>query len=265
MSDDSRKRLNYDEIAARFNQRYAISPPGRRIHALLKLVEDSHARCVLEVGCGTGYWLEVLSGSGAEIYGLDYSLGMLRQAKYRRTLMHLTRGNATQLPYRTCSFDLLYCVDALHHFQRPAEFIREAWRILRPGGVLALSGSDPHQEQEIWYVYDYFAGTREYDLQRFPSRETTMAWIGESGFQDIRIEVLERIENNYIGNQVWEDPYLNKTACSQLALLDGYAYQVGLNRIREAIEHAEKRNKDIAFRLVLPIHLITARKPTQVG
>ena len=137
---------------------------------------------ILEVGCGTGKWLADLSAStlyakASRVFGLDLSMGMLRQAHRREPPLRLTRGRAEQLPFPAATFDLVYCVNAIHHFDRPRAFISEACRLLRPGGRLAVIGMDPHGRRESWYVYRYFEGVYETDLRRFPSWADVAGWM----------------------------------------------------------------------------------------
>ena len=130
--------------------------------ALQSLARELDAKRILEVGCGTGHWLSILQ-STAQVYGLDLSLGMLRQASTQK-LRRLACGQAIQLPFPDQAFDLVFCVNAIHHFGQPRVFISEARRLLRPGGALAVVGLDPHGDRDSWYVYHYFEGTYETDL-----------------------------------------------------------------------------------------------------
>ena len=128
--------LNYDQIAPEYNQRYPSQKPSQRGVALLNLATQIKARTVLEVGSGTGFWLNLLHQATPELYGLDFTAGMLAQARQQPAPLRLTRGTALQLPYQTNTFDLVYCVDAIHHFVDHHAFIREALRVLKPGGRL---------------------------------------------------------------------------------------------------------------------------------
>ncbi len=61
-------------------------------------------------------------------------------------------------PIPDASFHLVFCVNALHHFDQPRSFITEARRLLAPGGTLVIIGMDPHAGRDEWYVYQYFYG-----------------------------------------------------------------------------------------------------------
>src|SRR5262245_30818182 len=103
--------LNYDAIASDYNQRYPSTQQWERGKALLQLARRQKADSILEVGSGTGYWLNLLGQVTPSVFGADFSMGMLLQSKAGGMPLKLTRATALQLPYQDGSFDLLYCVD----------------------------------------------------------------------------------------------------------------------------------------------------------
>jgi len=252
-------RVNYDQLAPTYNLRYMTDKVDGIAIALQSLARELDAKRILEVGCGTGHWLSILQ-STTQVYGLDLSLGMLRLASTQK-LRGLACGQAIQLPFPDQAFDLVFCVNAIHHFGQPRVFISEARRLLRPGGALAVVGLDPHGHRDSWYVYHYFAGTYETDLSRFPSWETILDWITATGFDRVGQRLAERITNLYAGRQVLDDPFLKKESCSQLALLTDEAYVAGLNRIKAAIEESEAGGETLVFPNDLMLALLTGRVP----
>ena len=90
----------------------------------------------LELGCGTGVFLERVAGSAARIHGVDLSDDLLAQSRHKVARLPnvlLTRGNAEALPFASGSFDLVYGSSVLHHLHVDAA-LAEAHRVLRPGG-----------------------------------------------------------------------------------------------------------------------------------
>lgn len=255
-------KLNYDQIASQYNQRYPNSQTWERGQALLELATQAHAKTILEVGSGTGFWLNLLNQTGAALYGLDYSMGMIRQAKGQPAPLHLSRGLGTQLPYRSSTFDLLYCVDAIHHFGDHRAFIAEAYRLLKPGGVLAIIGHDPHEGTSNWYIYDYFDTVYDTDLRRYPSGNSVLKWMGQEGFQKVSMQTVEHIKNLHVGEAVLKDPFLKQSATSQLALLNEETYQAGIRRIEQAVQDAKLKNETITFCSDIHVKMFLGYKPS---
>jgi SAM-dependent methyltransferase len=230
------------------------------LSALQTLARDLIAERVLEVGCGTGRWLADLDPERRQVFGLDPSSGMLEEAGKRNHDLRLVRGRGEHLPFPAETFDLVFCVNAIHHFDDPQGFVSEARRLLGSGGTLAVVGSDPHGRREEWYVYDVFEGTYETDLARFPTWDDIISWMTASGFAQVERRVVERIVDHKVGSEVLEDPFLQKEACSQLALLSDGAYAAGLRRIESALVNAEAAGETLIFPTSILLAMIVGRK-----
>ena len=272
-------RVDYDDLAPTYNQRFAEGDDrSGTTKALQDLVRDiarettheSREPCVLEVGCGTGKWLaDVRAATPRAVtphaYGLDLSMGMLQQARRQQTCcqhapLHLARGQAEHLPFPAASFELVYCVNAIHHFDRPRAFVSEACRLLRPGGRLAVVGMDPHGRRESWYVYRYFDGVYETDLRRFPAWAEIADWMSAEGLA-VECRVVDHIWAPKTGRAVLDDPFIRQEACSQLALLSREAYRAGLRRIEAALDRAEAVGETLVFPVDTPLAMISGRLP----
>jgi ubiquinone/menaquinone biosynthesis C-methylase UbiE len=97
---------------------------------------------VLEIGPGPGLLLEKLAGRHPLAVGFDLSPGMLREAGRRLRGAHrrtrLMRGDSTDLPFASNSFDGVTLTFALSAIPDGLGAVREMARVLRPTGVLAL-------------------------------------------------------------------------------------------------------------------------------
>jgi SAM-dependent methyltransferase len=251
-------RLNYDVISNDYNQRYPSTVHWDRGDALLELAHQVNAKTILEVGSGTGYWLNLLHQVTSQLYGVDFSAGMILQAKNQPAPLKLTRGTATQIPYQAESFDLLYCVDAIHHFGDHAAFVDEAFRVLKPGGALAIIGHDPHSNDFNWYFYDYFDTVYETDLRRYPSSNALMEMMRQSRFQDIERRDVEHVLSIHEGEKVLDDPFLKQNATSQLALLSRETYEAGIEKIKADL----KKDSHMVFKSDFWVRMFAGIKPS---
>jgi SAM-dependent methyltransferase len=98
-------------------------------------------RRALELGCGTGVFLERVARSGVSLHGLDLSEDLLEKARARVERLSnvvLDRGNAEATPYPDGHFDAVYGSSILHHLNLDAA-LAEAHRVLRPGGRVVFA------------------------------------------------------------------------------------------------------------------------------
>lgn len=252
-----RQQVDYDAVASTYNRRFVEERRSRTLLALQEMMQAVGGDRVLEVGCGTGHWLAGLRGLPSVLYGIDLSAGMLAQAGGRALPFTLTRGRAEALPFAAATFGLVYCVNAIHHFTQPDEFIRQARMVLRSRGALAVLGMDPRIHRHDWYVYDYFDGVYETELKRFPSWEQVQAWMAQCGFERVELRLVDELGGPKYGRDVLQDPFLQKDATSQLILLSDNAYADGLEHIHRALENAEGMGETLIFQNTIRIQMLT--------
>lgn len=92
---------------------------------------------LLDVGCGGGFLTNALALEGHNVTGIDLSPSSLEIAKkYDRTgKVRYLEADAYTLPFENESFDVVCAMDILEHVTEPERLIREASRLLRPGGL----------------------------------------------------------------------------------------------------------------------------------
>ena len=97
---------------------------------------------VLDVACGTGVLSRVVAeavGPAGSVTGLDVDPGMLTIAARAAPGISWHRGVAENLPFRDATFDAVVSQFGLMFFQDRSRALREMWRVLRPGGRMAVA------------------------------------------------------------------------------------------------------------------------------
>jgi SAM-dependent methyltransferase len=245
------KTVDYDSLAATYERRYEHYRYDGIERELLRFLGRSLS--ALEVGCGTGHWLELLDARGHASIGLDASREMLGQASGRLPNVSLVHGTAESLPWRSNSFDRVFCINAFHHFRQKQQFLSEARRVLHAGGGLMVVGLDPHTGRDQRWEYEYFGSAAGTDKARFPSARTIRDWMSGFGFRDIETTEAQHFDLHQPALEALEQGRLDKNQSSQLALLSDEEYERGIARMRREIEEAASRGD--AFMIVSRLRL----------
>jgi ubiquinone/menaquinone biosynthesis C-methylase UbiE len=134
----SRYMGDHADFEAHARARYQLEP---YIHDFAGFTQSAGQR-VLEVGVGMGAdYLEWLK-AGAQATGVDLSIASIERAKRRCELAgyvpDLRVSDAEDLPFSDDVFDVVYSYGVMHHSPDTPQCIREAWRVLKPGGALRI-------------------------------------------------------------------------------------------------------------------------------
>jgi len=91
---------------------------------------------ILDVGCGTGVYLQRFRELGFDPEGVEPAEGMREAARRLDPTLHISSGVATALPFPDATFDLVTEIEVLRYLHRAdiRQAMREIFRVLRPGG-----------------------------------------------------------------------------------------------------------------------------------
>jgi len=155
LSDVKRRRQDtarayFSEHAESWDQLRSLHAPDKAVEAaLLKLIGKRPFQSMLDLGTGTGRLLEILSPYYTRGVGIDLSREMLSVARAnldRAGVTHaqVRQGDIFAAQIERNAFDLVTMHQVLHYLDDPARAIREAARMLRPGGRLLVVDFAPH-------------------------------------------------------------------------------------------------------------------------
>jgi ubiquinone/menaquinone biosynthesis C-methylase UbiE len=101
---------------------------------------------ILDCGCGFGGTIASLNErfSNLQLVGLNIDDRQIARAREQvkpqnNNQIEFIQGNACELPFEDNSFDVVLAVECIFHFPSREQFVREARRVLKPGGTLAIS------------------------------------------------------------------------------------------------------------------------------
>ncbi len=98
-------------------------------------------RRVLDVACGSGYGTAELAAVANSAVGIDVSLEAVEQARlqYKAPNLNYLVASAEQLPFRSGAFELVVAFEVIEHLEDWTALVREAHRLLAPGGQFVVS------------------------------------------------------------------------------------------------------------------------------
>lgn len=216
----------FDRIAHSYDShRSPLGPHVARLHAL---VAKAKADRVLEIGPGTGNSaLAFREGFDGELFGLDRSLGMLRQNAQKQIAMQRVNGSATQIPFASNSFQFIFAVLAIHHVTDLGALMSECFRLLDTGACAFATA--PRQFIDTYPLNDYFPSFAPIDRERFQHEDVVADSFADAGLvgvekyyvtrdpEPIDAQYVEKVENQFI---------------STYALLPEEEFRDGLGRLK---------------------------------
>ncbi|MEH7114739.1 class I SAM-dependent methyltransferase [Neobacillus niacini] len=123
----------------------------------LELMNIQQGDRILELGCGAGYALKLISEKSLaeEIVGLDISPTIIRSARIRnkkainQKRAKLVQANLNKLPFQNEDFNTVFSIQTIYFWNDIAATLSEIFRVLKPEGVVILTFSDG-KEDETW-------------------------------------------------------------------------------------------------------------------
>jgi SAM-dependent methyltransferase len=124
----------------------------KRVQTIFEWVDPTDDKIILDMPCGRGFYLNMFRYiSDCTIIGaeLDWSVIQKAQANIGHLNIPLHNANLYQLPYASNTFDAVILSEILEHIDDDVAGLKEAYRVLKPGGVVAITV--PHANYPFWW------------------------------------------------------------------------------------------------------------------
>lgn len=111
---------------------------------------------VLDLACGSGWGTELLAASATEVIGVEPDSGTIAFARARHGAAHISFEQAGAETFDAAPFDLITCLETLEHVDRPQVALANLVRMLKEGGVIAVSVTvSPTRDFYSFHKHDF--------------------------------------------------------------------------------------------------------------
>lgn len=142
--------MSYLNVVYNKQQRPYTDYPSRLCRHLFEIFGMKKGQKILDIGCGRGDFTKAFANLGLEVAGIDREQGdsELLQGIDVRIQKDLEND---PFPFPDNSFDIVFSKSVIEHIWKPENFIKETYRVLKPGGRVLCMTPDWHSQMFIFY------------------------------------------------------------------------------------------------------------------
>ncbi len=165
----------------------------RRARRIIEEINPKEGEKILDLGCGTGYYLFLLSSLpvNLDLTGLDHDKKALDEAKATldNRKIKFVLGDSHILPFKDNSFDKVVASEVLEHLENDERALREIFRILKPNGIVVISAPSIN--------YPFFWDPLNWILQRLFKTHVRSGFFSGIWSGHLRLYLLESLKKKF--------------------------------------------------------------------
>lgn len=183
-NSQEKTKKHFNETASDYNN----SSDGKFVEpmydVIVKEIQKLENGKILDVGCGNGNLFTFLSDEKYELYGIDFSENMIREAKNNcKQKAEFFVADAENLPFNDNTFDIVVCNASFHHYIHPNTVLEEMHRVLKDGGKLLIG--DPYMPTIVRPVVNLFTKFSDSGDYHFYGLDEMKKLFRKNGFNPI--------------------------------------------------------------------------------
>lgn len=227
----------YKKIGNEYNNiRLDAKNDRENVIEMIKKHTNSDHKKILDIGCGTGKYGEMMQENGYKVVGIDKSETQINQAKQ---LIEAYKGDATNLPFEDKLFDVCTMIIMIQQLSKEDRIkaFKEVHRVLKTNGILIIKTCS-HEDLQYRFTAKFFPRTLEIDKTRYPD-------IAELR-NELSIFSKIEIESSSIIVEKSKEKYLNqykKRGTSNFSFLTDKKICEGIKKFEETYKEQDRIQK----------------------